>query len=665
MCGIAGIAAWTPVPELRQRVLAMTHQVHHRGPDAAGAWFDDANGVGLGHRRLAIIDLSPAGHQPMASASGRYVLAYNGEVYNFEAIRVELCLAGLAPVWRGHSDTEVLLAAIEAWGVQETLRKAVGMFAIVLWDRRTRTLVLARDRLGEKPLYYGFVSGHLRFASELKALRLGVESDLSIDRESLAEYMRFGYLPAPRSIYRGIFKLPAGHWLSLRSPVEAVSPQPYWSADSVETADLRERLAGRAEAELADELHDRLRDAVALQMVSDVPIGAFLSGGVDSSAVVALMQSQSERRVRTFTIGFEEDAFNEAPYARAVARHLGTDHTELHVSTKLATDLIADLPSIYDEPFADSSQIPTTLVARLTRQHVTVSLSGDGGDELFAGYPRYPTTASVWQRIQRQPPVARAVAAGILGSMSARNWDAVLGWLPAATRGGINGRRIHRVAQLLRARSIGDAYVRLMSHWQPEDRVVLGTPAASAGPLHWAQLGSDVAAMRRWDIAQYLPDDLLVKVDRASMSAGLESRAPFLDHRVVELALALPEHLLVRAGTGKWLLRKLLDRYVPRHLIERPKAGFEIPLGDWLRGALRPWAESLLEPSQIAGAGYLDPVPIARAWQQHLAGTFDRGHLLWNVLMFQAWQRHVSAPSLASDSVDTQATASAASILAA
>ncbi len=658
MCGIAGVAAWMSVPELQVQVLAMANQLIHRGPDDSGAWFDAASGVGLGHRRLSVIDVSHAGHQPMISTSHRYVVAYNGEIYNYEAIRTELQAAGLAPAWRSHSDTEVLLAGFDAWGVPATLRKTIGMFAIALWDRQTRTLTLARDRLGEKPLYYGLVAGCLRFASELKALRRGVESELSIDREAVSEFMRFGYVPAPRSIYQGVFKLPPGHWLSLRSADDIAAPQAYWTADNAAPTTLREQLAARSDAELTDVLHDRLRDAVGLQMVSDVPLGAFLSGGVDSSTVVALMQSQSERPVRTFTIGFEEGAFDEAPYARAVARHLGTEHTELRVSATAAADLIGELPSIYDEPFADSSQIPTTLVARLTRQHVTVSLSGDGGDELFAGYPRYPTTAAVWQRIQRQPPPLRALMAGVLGSFSPRTWDTLHARLPGGGREGVNGRRIHRVAQLLRARSVGEAYVRLMSHWQPEDAVVLGAAQTRAGPRLWAEGETPVAAMRRWDLAQYLPDDLLVKVDRASMSASLESRAPFLDHRVVELALALPERVLIRGGIGKWLLREVLDRYVPRRLIERPKAGFEIPLGEWLRGPLRPWAESLLEPGQIARAGYLDPAVVTRAWRQHLSGAFDRGHLLWNVLMFQAWYQHSAAPS----STPSLARASATSI---
>lgn len=640
MCGIAGIAVWAPVPDLVQRVAAMAQQLRHRGPDGAGAWHDAEHGIGFGHRRLAIIDLSPAGHQPMTSASGRFVIAYNGEIYNYAAIRAELAGAGRAPVWRGHSDTEALLAGFEAWGIEATLRRTVGMFAMAVWDREARALTLARDRLGEKPLYYGAIGGRLHFASELKALRCDPQGAPAIDPDAVAAFMRFGYVPTPLSIYRGIHKLPAGHWLTLRSPTDDAAPQPYWSADAAASPDERARWAGRSDAELLEALHERLGEAVALQMVSsDVPIGAFLSGGVDSSAIVALMQARSDRPVRTFTIGFDDAAFDEAPHARAVARHLGTDHTELRVDARAALDLIAELPAIYDEPFGDSSQIPTTLVARMTRRHVTVSLSGDGGDELFAGYPRYPTTAALWQRAGRHGPALRGVAAQLLGSLSARSWDRVLACLPRGRMAALNGRRLHRLAQMLPAQDLGEAYLRLMSHWQPEQRVVPAAVDARAGPRRWAGGDSPIAAMRRWDLGQYLPDDLLVKVDRAAMSASLESRAPFLDHRVVELALALPERVLVRDGSGKWLLRQLLDRYVPRALIERPKAGFEVPLAAWLRGPLRDWGAALLDRHVVARGGLLDAAVVERAWHEHQSGRFDRAHLLWNALMLQAWQQ--------------------------
>ncbi len=610
----------------------------HRGPDEGGVWSDDAHGLLLGHRRLSIIDLSEHGHQPMRSASGRYLVVYNGEIYNFRALRDELDKTGCAPAWRGHSDTEVLLACVDAWGLDSTLGRLVGMFAIALWDRQSASLALARDRLGEKPLYYGEVEGRFAFASELKALRVAARGSLPVDREALAEFMRFGHVPAPLSIHEGIRKVPAGHVVTFSAASGVASdPVAYWRFDSPETRSLAQQLGSCSDDELVDALHDRLREAVAGQMVADVPLGAFLSGGVDSSTVVALMQSQSARRVRTYTIGFSEAAYNEAPYARAVAMHLGTEHTELIVTAADAVDLVQALPTIYDEPFADSSQIPTTLISRLTRAHVTVALSGDGADELFAGYPRYQLTSALWQRVSHRPLRARRMLAQTLGSMSVRNWDRAFGVLPASARTRINGRRVHRLAQLMVCQSLGEMYLRLMSRWQPEDELVIGAAASPLSPTDWDTGRGDIDAMRRWDLRNYLPDDLLVKVDRASMSASLETRAPMLDHRVVELGLALPERVLVRDGVGKWALRRVLDRYVPRALIERPKAGFEVPLGDWLRGPLRSWAQSLLEPTRLRREGYLDADKVGLMWEQHLNRRADRSLFLWNVLMFEAW----------------------------
>jgi asparagine synthase (glutamine-hydrolysing) len=471
----------------------------------------------------------------------------------------------------------------------------------------------------------------------LKAIRAAAGGDLQVDRDVLAEFMRFGYVPSPRSIYAGIAKLEPGHFLTLRSISDSGLPRPYWSLDTPEQEQLRARLTGCGDEELIDLVHDCLRDAIGLQMVSDVPLGAFLSGGIDSSAVVALMQSQCAKRIRTYTIGFHEGMFDEAPYAKAVAQHLGTEHTELYVTAKDAAEVIPQLPAIYDEPFADSSQIPTTLVSRLTRQHVTVSLSGDGGDEIFAGYPRYRITAALWQRVNGLPMSIRRAAAAMLQSLSAQSWDRFLGLLPASQRQRINGRRVRRLAQLLVAHSVGEMYVRLMSQWQPEEGLVIGVSRRDFPPVNWSQMGDPVEAMRRWDVCQYLPDDLLVKVDRASMSASLESRAPLLDHRVVELAFALPQRMLVRDGKGKWTLRRMLDRYVPRELIERPKAGFSIPLGDWLRGPLRDWAETLLNAEKLTSQGFLKAEKVSSMWQQHLSGSYDRSTYLWNVLMFQAW----------------------------
>lgn len=632
--------------ELRKQVLAMARQLHHRGPDDCGSWFDPAGGVGLGHRRLSIVDVSPAGHQPMVSASARYVLSYNGEIYNFEAIRAELRAAGRAPPWRGHSDTEVLLAAVEAWGIVKTLAKLVGMFALALWDRDQRALTLARDRLGEKPLYYGVAGGRLYFASEMKAIRAVAGDLLQVDRNALSTFMQLGYVPAPSSIYTGIFKLPPGHSVTVTGPGDAGQSRPFWRIGDGR-ADLMHELAGCGDDTLLDRLYGLLGDAVAGQMVSDVPLGAFLSGGVDSSLIVALMQQRSRRPVRTFTIGFAESGFDEAPFARAVAAHLGTDHTEMYLGPKDAADLIPSLPVIYDEPFADSSQIPTTLVARMTRRHVTVALSGDGGDELFAGYPRYQIVATLWRRIARLPLPLRSAAAALIAYPSPQTWDRLFSILPAARKRDINGRRMHRLSQLLGSRSLATMYIQLMSKWLPEDGLVLGVGANQGVSGVWDPDLDAIEAMRTWDVEVYLPDDLLVKVDRAAMSASLETRAPYLDHRVVELAMALPQRLLVRAGVGKWALRQLLDRHVPRQMIDRPKAGFEVPLGAWLRGPLRLWAESLLDRSTLAGQGFLDPRQVHSLWQQHLSGRFDRSLHLWNLLMFQAWLASAqSSPSL-------------------
>jgi asparagine synthase (glutamine-hydrolysing) len=574
----------------------------------------------------------------MISASGRYVIAYNGEIYNFHQIRDELDKCGKSPQWRGHSDTEILLASIDAWGIDAAIRKATGMFAIALWDRETQALSLVRDRIGEKPLYYGIVDNRLVFGSELKAIRAVAEGKLQIDRGALAEFMRFGYVPAPMAIYEGIKKLPPGHLITLRSLSDIGKQRPYWSLDCEEQEHYRAQLSTKNENELIDLVHDRLKAAVGLQMTADVPLGAFLSGGVDSSTVVALMQSQSMNQVRTFTIGFDEDEFDEAPFARAVAKHLGTDHTELYVSADEATAVITELASIYDEPFADPSQIPTTLVSRLTRQFVTVSLSGDGGDELFSGYPRYQTVDALWKRVGGQPMVLRRALSSMLGSFSAGSWDSLLRFLPENQRQRINGHRIHRLAQLMIRQDIGQMYIRLISQWQPERGLVLGTSGRSTQDQYWARIENNIEAMRRWDLNQFLPDGMLVKVDRASMSASLEARAPLLDHSVVELAFALPPRMLVRDGVGKWVLRRVLDRYVPRHLVERPKAGFSIPLADWLRGPMREWAESLINPARLENEGLLDPCQISSMWNQHISGSYDRSTYLWNILMFQVWR---------------------------
>ena len=637
MCGIAGIIDASSGFNLDGAARRMAAELLHRGPDDEGIWLDASCGLALVHRRLAIIDVSPHGHQPMHSVSGRYVAVYNGEVYNFEQIRAELQAARCAPAWRGHSDTEVLLAAVEAWGFAAALSRLVGMFAIAIWDRETCTLTLARDRIGEKPLYYGRIAQGFVFSSELKPIRALSDNNLAIDSLALSQFMQFGYIPAPKSIYQGLFKLEPGHFIHIALASGVGEPQRFWELSGPGQSALAQQLAEQDDEQLINLLHDRLKESVGLQMVSDVPVGAFLSGGVDSSTIVALMQAQSQRRVKTYTIGFHEKAFDEAPYASAVARHLGTEHTELYVSAADAEAIIPELPCIYDEPFADSSQIPTVMVSKLTRQHVTVSLSGDGGDELFAGYPRYGLTSALWQRINALPMGLRNAMSAALRYASAQAWDRIFTFLPKAQRQSINGRRVHRFAQLIVSRSLAEMYVRLMSQWQPEEQLVLGVIGTVADHLQWPPQGTPLNQMRRWDVGQYLPDDLLVKVDRAAMSASLESRAPLLDHRVVELAFALPEHVLVRGNHRKWILRRVLDRYVPRELIERPKAGFSVPLAQWLRGPLRSWAQEMLDPTRLAKQGYLDSNKITHLWEQHQAGSFDRSTYLWNVITFQAW----------------------------
>jgi asparagine synthase (glutamine-hydrolysing) len=634
MCGIAGIVAFDGVVSVEQ-MRGMADSLAHRGPDDFGYWISEGGNTGFAHRRLSIQDLSAMGKQPMHSASERYVVCYNGEIYNFEALRAEIDALESGHAWRGNSDTEVLLASIDAWGFAATLSRLVGMFAIALWDRAEGQLYLARDRLGEKPLYYGILGERLVFSSELKAIRAVAEGRLEIDRESVAQYMRFGYVPAPRSIYRQIHKLPSAHYLRIAVETgEMGEPIAFWNPPAVDGATAA-ALASQDDAALTELVHQSLQQSIALQTVADVPHGAFLSGGVDSSLVVGIMQAQSKRPVRTFTIGFDNASLNEAPFAKAVAAHLGTEHTEMFVTANDALAIIDALPQVYDEPFADSSQIPTLLVSRLTRRHVTVALSGDGGDELFAGYPRYQLVESLWRRAASVPRAARSAAAGAIRTLSPQSWDRLLGVLPASMARTVNGRRLHHLAGMGACDNLGDMYVRLMTRWQPEDKLVLGASGVPAMPLPEGR--DDVDALRRWDIAQYLQDDLLVKVDRASMNASLETRAPMLDHRVVDLALQLPRRMLIREGAGKWVLRQVLDRYVPRALIERPKAGFEVPLAEWLRGGLKNWAEALLDPTRIAREGYLDPARVQEAWHQHQSGIADRSLHLWHILMFEVW----------------------------
>jgi asparagine synthase (glutamine-hydrolysing) len=617
----------------------MCRAIDHRGPDDQGIWADPESGPALGFRRLAIIDVSPAGHQPMASTTGRYVVVFNGEIYNFAALRASL---GDNIQWRGHSDTEVMLAAIERWGVKTAIEQCSGMFAIALWDRQERALHLVRDRLGEKPLYYGTFDGTLLFGSELKALRAHPAWHGTVDRAALSLYLRHNYVPAPYCIYENVRKVLPGTIVTFRDPADDPEITPYWSAREVAETGVSTPLTGD-DADSTTQLESLLRRVIGDEMVADVPLGAFLSGGVDSSALVAIMQADSTRPVRTFTIGFDERDHNEAPHAAAVAKHIGTDHTELYVTPQDALDVIPLLPQIYDEPFADSSQVPTYLVAKLARQHVTVSLSGEGGDELFAGYNRYFWGERLWRRMDRVPTAARAVIGRALLGVSPSGWDsafeAASPILPKRFHTATPGSKVHKVASFMGAASSDSLYRGLMTHWRDPESIT-GAAERLTAVTDEARLPSFdgvVNRMRYLDMVSELPDDILVKVDRAAMAVSLESRAPFLHPDVVDFAWRIPPSQLVRDGQGKWLLRQVLYRYVPRELIERPKMGFGVPIANWLRGPLREWAEELISANRLAREGYLAPEPIRRAWDAHQAGTTDNSHLLWGVLMFQAW----------------------------
>jgi asparagine synthase (glutamine-hydrolysing) len=644
MCGLVGFLGGGAAIDGDSALLrGMADTLIHRGPDDAGTWCDSEPRIGLGHRRLAIVDLSPAGHQPMLSAGGRYVMAFNGEIYNHFGIRAELEELGQAPSWRGHSDTETLLAGIEVWGVEATLKKSIGMFAIALWDKQTRKLTLARDRMGEKPLYYGWQGSGIErvflFGSELKALKAHPSFAANIDRDVLCLLLRHNYIPAPYSIYQGIDKLAPGCLLS----VSLAQPEPkiskYWDTVEVARAGVARPFTGSAD-QAVDALEVLVKDSVRQQMMADVPLGAFLSGGIDSSTVVALMQAQSSRPVKTFTIGFNEEGYNEAVHAKAVAQHIGTEHTELYVSPQEAMEVIPRLPSMYCEPFADSSQIPTFLVSQLAKQHVTVSLSGDAGDELFCGYNRYQMTEKLWHKLARVPAPLRALAAKGITTLSPAAWDSLAGVIPGARRYAALGDKLHKGAGVLASATVDELYLGIVSHQRnPADWVIGGQepPTYLTGLRpELSGLGA-VERMMLLDAVSYLPDDILVKVDRAGMGVSLESRVPFLDHRVVEFAWSLPMEYKLREGQTKWLLRQVLYRHVPRELIDRPKMGFGVPLHDWLRGPLRGWAEELLDEARLQREGYFHPAPIRQIWAEHLSGKRNWMAQLWNVLMFQAW----------------------------
>ena len=644
MCGIAGFWQTKRQAEIPAEILLrMGNALKHRGPDDSGVFYDDSTSVGLVHRRLSIIDLSPAGHQPMASHSGRYLIIFNGEVYNFEEVRKEL---GPAHAWRGHSDTEVMLEAFERWGVEAAVQRFVGMFAFALWDRSERKLYLVRDRLGIKPLYYGWVEGQFVFASELKAIRQYPGFQAQIDRDVLALYMRHNYVPAPHCIYQGISKLNAGCILELASLQEQPVVSRYWSATEVAKAGLRAPAEG-TEKEIIDQLERKLAEAVKLRMISDVPLGAFLSGGIDSSMVVALMQSQSARPVKTFTIGFHEDAYNEANHAKSVAAHLGTDHTELYVTPQEALNVVPLLPAMYDEPFADVSQVPTYLVSRLARQSVTVSLSGDGGDELFGGYGRYFLMKRVWNSMRPFPKPLRHAMSRMIASVPPETIDKMYKLasplVPRNKRSFPAGDKAHKLAGVLGAESQERIYMHALTHWDNPSAVVNGAcePDTVRRFMHEAQwLPSMEEIMMLTDTVHYLPDDILAKVDRASMAVSLEARVPILDHRVVEFAWKLPMRFKIRDGKGKWALRQVLYKYIPAAMIERPKMGFGVPIDSWLRGELREWAEDLLSVESLERHGLFNVEAIRTKWQEHASGSRNWQYLLWDVLVFQDWLAH-------------------------
>ena len=645
MCGLVGILGGVdPLGGQGDEALIkrMADTIMHRGPDDAGYWCDSEQRIGLGHRRLSIIDLSNAGHQPMQSGSGRYVIAFNGEIYNHLSLRQALQGVNLAKTWCGHSDTETLLAGFEAWGVKRTIEKVIGMFAIAVWDKLTNTLTLVRDRIGEKPLYYGWQGDTFLFGSELKSFKQHPAFKPEINRDAITLLLRHNYIPTPYSIYKGISKLEPGCLLTVSLQQRKPKLAPYWSVAQVAKSGVANVFTGGA-TQAVDELEVLLKDSVRQQMMADVPLGAFLSGGIDSSTVVALMQAQSSRPVKTFTIGFNEKGYNEAVHAKAVAQYLGTEHTELYVTPEQAMAVIPRLPTLYDEPFSDSSQIPTFLVSELAKQHVAVSLSGDAGDELFCGYNRYQMTSKLWNKLSMLPVPLRSMLAKGINTISPEVWNKLTAHMPGMKHFNNIGDKLHKGARVLTSRSVDELYLGLVSHHSDPSAWVIGgqepfTLLTNNAP-DLAGL-SDVQRMMALDLMTYLPDDILVKVDRAAMGVSLETRVPFLDHRVIEFAWSLPQSIKLKDGQSKWPLRQVLYRHVPRELIDRPKMGFGVPLDEWLRGPLRDWAESLLDESRLRQEGFFYPEPIRVLWSEHLSGQRNWSSQLWNVLMFQAWLEH-------------------------
>ncbi|MBF0344360.1 MAG: asparagine synthase (glutamine-hydrolyzing) [Nitrospirae bacterium] len=632
MCGISGFIDFShqiKAVDYAGIIMRMSDAVIHRGPDDSGVWIDIEAGIAIGHRRLSIIDLSDAGRQPMKSQSGRHIITFNGEIYNYQEIRREL---GHHTKWQGHSDTEVVLSAIERWGIEEAVKKFTGMFAFALWDRDTKTLHIVRDRFGEKPLYYGWAGNCFLFASELKSLRLHPAWINEIDRDAVSLYLRYNYIPAPYSIYKNIRKLLPATILRIQvsnlRPGRFNAPIAYWSVIDTACDGVSNPFTG-SEYEATQHLETILTKSIRQQMIADVPLGAFLSGGVDSSTIVALMQKQSSRPVKTFTIGFHEMPYNEAHYAKSVAQHLGTDHTELYLGHTDVFNVIAKLPYLYDEPFSDSSQIPSYLISLLAKRYVSVSLSGDGGDELFGGYNRYFMVRRIWNKICRLPFWLRSTLARLLTIPSptmfkhARVYD-----------------NLYKLSEVMASKDPDDVYLRLVSHWKQPETVAIGAKEPSTilnDHKQCRRISDFTQRMMFCDQMMYLPDDILVKIDRAAMGVSLETRVPFLDHRLAEFTWKLPLSMKIRNGQSKWLLRQMLYKYVPKKLIERPKMGFGVPVDSWLRGHLREWTENLLDEKRLREEGFFSPAPIRRKWTEHLSCKKNWQYLIWNVLMFQLW----------------------------
>ncbi|MBT5471758.1 MAG: asparagine synthase (glutamine-hydrolyzing) [Nitrospina sp.] len=638
MCGLAGFFSSESFNfDPHDTLLKMGNALEHRGPDDSGIWFDSENGIGLAHQRLSIIDLSKEGHQPMSSANGRFVISYNGEIYNFPEIKTELLKLGFNS-WRGRSDTEIILAAIEHWGLRDALTRFRGMFAFALWDKQEKTLHLVRDRMGIKPLYYGWAGSTLIFGSELKAFKAHPKFNREIDREAVALLLRFGYIPAPHSIYCNVSKLPPGKILTLAAKSKEVHE--YWSLGEIAERGVQNSFSGSTGDAVA-QLETILNEAVRLRMVSDVSIGAFLSGGIDSSVIAALMQKNSDKPVKTFSIGFQESDFDEAPFAKKVASHLGTDHTELYVTSQDALSVVHDLPTIFDEPFADPSQIPTFLLSKLTREKVTVSLSGDGGDELFCGYNRYFVWKNIWNKIRRLPYPIRKSISEIIPLIPGFALDAAASLIGKNNNPGSREKFI-RLASCLKSYGPEGLYLQGISHWMGPESIVENCKEPETlltDFSRWGNFKNPESKMMFVDSLTYLPDDILTKVDRSSMSVGLEARVPLLDHKLVEFAWSLPFNMKSFENQSKWLLKQLLYKYVPNNLVDRPKTGFGVPIHSWLRGPLRDWAEELLNESAMRKEGFMNASVISRKWKEHLSGKWNWQYLLWNALTFQSWLR--------------------------